>query len=521
MTPATAEPRIADELTGAIQSALQRVGSGGQLQQDDVRVVRELLRTAGRSRRLPEHPAAVLGPWASLPESAQHALRAAVEAEIRRGMNFYPRGTLWPAMIGSWLTAQRALEHHRVSPRLLALGSRWATRAWDGPARLAERAYRRRCRSTWDRGTRVTVEDLLAALGREPRWLLGDYVTAVRVDPRCRGFHWNRGHGQLFGQLVGVDLLPTSRGVWCVEANISTAFNEGRRAVLDPEPSVAVLFAAARDAGAKHVVWHDMERSEVRSWLLRELHEAARAHGMSIDVRESYRIPSRIDLPSGSPRPGKFVLSPNGVPDDTFVLRRNTYAWGSDFLVANKAPFTRGVHRALSDSADARVRVPTMSCDPADVFTDADDELPNLVYKYPDIEKGEGVFFMRARDPEHARRLADQLDRESGERPGLFQPFICSRLLDGRRVYDVRCEVLITPNGARHVFSIRREAMQGMPARLPEGLVSTPGIFTSNLATGGRFAPVSADEAEEVREAALAVGEALVSALNHTFVTME
>lgn len=524
-TAASFAPRAAQSaqavILAAIQASVQRVNMAGELLREDVVVLRDLLRPDRWRGRLPEHPALVLGAWESLPAPAQAVLRRAAELEIRRGMDFYPRGRLWPSMIGGWLTVQRALEQQRVSPALLSMGSRWASRAWDGPSRLAERTYRLRRLQAWQRGTRVTVEDLLAAIGKRPQWLLGDYVRGVRVDERCRGFHWDRAREQLFGQLIGVDLLPTARGVWCVEANISTAFNEGRRAVLDPEPSVAVLFREAAAAGVRHVVWQDMERSEVRPWLLRELHEAAHAHGMTVDVRESYRIPSRSDLAKGEPRPGKFIHSAMGQAQGTFVLRRSTFAWGSDFLVSNKAPFIRGVHAVLEALADGRAHVPTMSADPADVFAEAEEDLPNLVYKYPDIEKGEGVFFMRARDPEHANELAETVDRATGEPAGLFQPFVCSRLLEGRRVYDVRCELLITPKGARHVFSIRREAMQSLPQGLPDGLVTSSGVFTSNLATGGRFAPVDPSEADEVRDAALAIGDALVAALNNTFETME
>jgi hypothetical protein len=162
-----------------------------------------------------------------------------------------------------------------------------------------------------------------------------------------------------------------------------------------------------------------------------------------------------------------------------------------------------------------------MSSDAASSFSPPTAGLPNLVYKYPAESKGLGVYFLKVDDPRDAEVIARKLDRDTGRRPGLFQPFVCSKVLDGNRIYDTRCEVLITPLGAHHVFSIRREAMRSLPETLENGLVREQGVFTSNLATGGRFWPVDPAEAEGTRQAALAIGEALVAALNHTFRTIE
>ena len=120
---------------------------------------------------------------------------------------------------------------------------------------------------------------------------------------------------------------------------------------------------------------------------------------------------------------------------------------------------------------------------------------------------------------DQAVAIARELDGKMGEPPGLFQPFVCSRLLPGRRIYDIRAELFITPFQARHAFSIRREATRPLPDRVGEGLVDGAGVFTSNLATGGSFAPLDPGEEEEIRDASLAVGEALIRVLNETFDT--
>jgi hypothetical protein len=507
------------DLQQCLHHALTHVEPNGTFRADHGQALRECLAETAPVWRLPAHPAALFGPWESLSNNAQSAFRRAVEAEITRAMRFHPRGALWPGLIGGWLTVDRALERRNLAPQLRNLGGRWASRAWDGPARFAELAHRRRGQRNWRVERRVTVDDLLATLGRQPRWLIGDFVAGVRVDPRCRGVHWQRDRNVGFGQIVGVDLIPAEHDTWCVEANVSTAFNETRRAVLNPEPSVEVVFREAAEAGMRHIVWQEMEWSEVRVWLLAELRKAAARYGMTIDIQESHRIPRRDDLPSSVRAPTKFTTTPTMVPERTLVVRRNCFPVGSDYLISNKGAFVRGVGRALIARQEAAVRVPEMVTCAAEVFREPQPGLPNLVYKYPDLEKGEGVFFLRSADSADAERLAREIDAETGEPPGLFQPFVCSRLLEGRRVYDVRCELLITPRGARHIFSIRRESSQSVPESLEYGRVRSAGVFTSNLATGGKFAPVDPAEADQVREAALAVGEALVESLNETFDT--
>ncbi len=508
-------------LPETVQLALRHVDNAGFFPAEVLSPLREAVTGRSPEVRLPDHPVEILGPWEGLPPPAQKALRRAVEDEITRAMDYHPRGRVWPSMIGGLYTVDRILKGLNFPSRGLRYGEKWAAHAWAGPSNLRERLYDHRRRWVWENGRMVSVRDLLAGLGRRPRWLLGDYMTGVGVDPRCRGFHHDRSRNVTFGYLIGIDLIPSPDGVWCVEANLSTAFNQDRRDALDPEPSVEALFQVASEIGARHVGWHDQQWSEVQLWLIQELEEAARKSGMTVDIREGYRIPRRSDLPPGIRPPRKFVTSPPKVPENTLVLRRNSYSVGTDFVVSNKEPFIRGVEQELRSSGDARVRVPMMSGNPEDVLHPSEDGLPNLVYKYPGFGKGEGVFFLRVDDSAQALAVTRELDLSSGEPPGLFQPFVCSRLLPGRRVYDVRCELFITPLGARHVFSIRREAMRPLPETLDEGLVKTQGVFTSNLATGGRFAPLDPGEEDEIREAALAIGEALVRVLNHTFETVQ
>lgn len=509
-------------LQARIQDAMGAVDGTGTFTTAASRTLRDVVGefiTAGNA--VPVHPRDLFGPWDDLPTHQQEVLRKAIEAETRWAMDALPRGRFWPGLVGRYHGFQERGEALNVPPSLLGVGKRLEGIAWSGYGTARERLKRRSFEKTWRGAGRLTVEHLLHALGWTPHWLLGDYATGVTVDSRCRGFHYQRDRNVTFGYLLGLDLLPSNDGFWCVEANLSTAFNEERRDILDPEPAIEVLLQTAEELGARHVQWYGPEWTKTAWWLVQELQETAERTGIDARIFHGYRFPKTGPVPPGLRWPERFVTLPNDQPPDTVVLRRNAYPVGSDHLVSDKGPFTRSVQAQLTASGDDRVRVPAMSTDPADAFSEPVEGLPNLVYKYPWEGKGEGVHFLKVATPGEATALARRLDGESGKSPGLFQPFVCPRILPGNRIYDIRCEVFVTPHGVKHVFSTRREAMQPLPETLDYGLVEQKGVFTSNLSTGGRFWHVDPSEAEGTKQAALAVGEAIVDALNHTFRTIE
>ena len=69
------------------------------------------------------------------------------------------------------------------------------------------------------------------------------------------------------------------------------------------------------------------------------------------------------------------------------------------------------------------------------------------------------------------------------------------------------------------LYSVKREATRPVPKALGEGLVVQPGIFTSNLATGGRLSVLDPLEDLEITEAATAIGEALITLFSKGFIT--
>jgi hypothetical protein len=340
------------------------------------------------------------------------------------------------------------------------------------------------------------------------------------VDPRARGFFHDLERNVVWGYLIGIDLIPTHHGVQCVEANLNTgAYQEESRHLWDARGALERVFGFAKKLGMKSVWWHGMDWSPTSLWLKATLEEMGREKGLKVEIRQDFRVPPRKGLPKVGSRPKRRLTSPERVPPDTLVVRRNTHGVGPDFLIGDKEPFARSMRAALAQAGETDCHIPEMTRTPGQLHPASDEGLPNLVYKYPDSGKGKGVFFMKVRSPEHAVALARELDEKHGHGPGLFQPFFCSRLLPGRRVYDVRCEVLLTPLGNRRVLGLRREAAQSIPEVLPDGLVSSVGVFTANMSTGGSVAPLTSDDLPEIEAGTAAVAQGLASSLEETFVT--
>ena len=501
-----------------ILEAMTRVDARGRFHRADVLSIREVV-DALRDRREPlDHPASLFGPWRELGPRAQAALRRAVEADIKGAMDFFPHGDLWTGLVrGAW-EWDRFLHDRSALPWARMHLIRWTNRLSGGPLNLRNRFYHALHRWRLEHGRKVGPADLLAALGRTPQWLLGDFAEGVEVDPRARGYWVGPGRNVTYGYMVGVDLMPTPQGICCLEANLQPGIIEEREEVINGNPFVEGILEVARAHLARHVVWLEGPRGPLCPWFLAALHEWPRGTGIQLEVLEDPRLPRRTSVPSGIPEPNRWSMA-QLLPDHTLLVRRNEFPVGSDYLVNHKEAFIRSLRSVLAETNETRVHVLPMTRVPFEIPEPQGPGMPNLVYKYSDSLAGVGVFFMRARNTEHALALARELDRRHQEPPGLFQPYRCSNLLGGRRVYDVRAEIFISPLGTWYLASFKREGSRPLPEDLPEGVVSDTGLFASNVSTGGVVSPVGREEKEGVEDAALAVGDALREVLERTFRT--
>jgi hypothetical protein len=319
------------------------------------------------------------------------------------------------------------------------------------------------------------------------------------------------------GYLIGMDLIPSESGVWCIEANLGAALREDRRRFFERDPVGQGILDLARKKEVKRLVWMVPSHTPLNPWILGQLAEGARAHGFELEVREDPRVPTRLDLPEGVPRPLRTMFPPEPAPD-TLVVKARGWGVGSDLIITHKSLFLRNLVRALEETGEFRVRAPALTREPPEVPL-LDNGLPNLVFKFPRMDKGEGVFFLRARDADHARELGKGLEREVGEGPGLFQPYLLSRLLPGRRFYDVRTLLFVSPDDVVALGGLRKESVHPIPEQQEDGVIQDRRPFSMNIYHGNDYTPLAPEEVEELDNASVAVGEAIQRILGRGFVT--
>jgi hypothetical protein len=171
----------------------------------------------------------------------------------------------------------------------------------------------------------------------------------------------------------------------------------------------------------------------------------------------------------------------------------------------------------------------------AETFS-ANGPFPNLVCKFPERDQGQGVVFLKVASIERARAiLADpiEMNRHSvatvltklrfrfnlEDQTSVFQPYIPSSVLEGRRLYIARAHVLATPVGLSFLSAHRVVSKVPIPETIPEGLVEHSRPFIVNYSLDSEHAVMPATEEEKVGRAALDVVRALCEAVEARFQT--
>lgn len=503
----------------AIRDACERVDEGGRLHPEDVPEARlgvvELLRSG-----VPlEHPDELFGPWRDLPPAAQTALRRAVETELRIRMDFHPHGRLWVGLTRASRDIDRWLSEHRGSKALRSFVYLSGGRIWVWPRRASDLVRHRLRIRRWRRARRPRVEDVLAAVGRDAQWLMGDFAEGVRIDARCRGFFHDPSRNVVYGYLLGVDLALTDHGAVCFESNLNAGLiRRVREPLWDRDPVAVELAAFAELHGFRRVIWVG-GIAPLDPWLYRQIRDELGARSIEFRLLEDPRFPRRTDIPADLPAPGRTLFPPTTPPRDTLVVRIGGYRLGSDRIVSEKDSFSRAIGRDLAAAGETRVAVHPLRMDPGSVTLPSDPGVPNLVYKYPEANQGTGVFFLRARDAAHARELAREIDRRTRERGGLFEPWTASRELPGRFAEEFRSMLLVSPVGVHWMGAYGRITRTPMPDKLAEGIVEDRAPFIRTGHFGNASVRVRAEDQEPLREASLALGESIVRVLRRGFET--
>jgi len=161
---------------------------------------------------------------------------------------------------------------------------------------------------------------------------------------------------------------------------------------------------------------------------------------------------------------------------------------------------------------------------------------PNVVCKFPERDQGQGVLFLRVSSLAQAKAIIDdrtEMNRVSvanvwtklryrlklEDQAAMFQTYIPSSLLEGRRLSITRAHVLATPVGIEFLSAHRVVSNRPVPESLAEGLVQDPRPYIVNYSLDSVHAQVPPDEELRVNKAALSVVRALCWAVESRFQT--
>lgn len=476
------------------------------------------------AQRVMAGPEEYIGPFDSLTPEAQKAVVEAIASEDRWRMRGHEIGD-WHIMLARLFTGvRRPLSKHGMT-RLSRFAEALALAFRSGPAFLLHTLYRALLSCHGRTPLQQTLPSLLSRIGIDPRNLAVCYARNMHQPEAYRGFYHNALRNNTYGVLLGIDLLPAGDGFWYIESNLDFGMSRTRAALYDRDPFVTNLIDFAGEHGYRNLMIVHKSASYMHEGMARQYAEEARARGLSLTMVEDAYLP---------PQPG--CMQSYGVPscggNDTLVVRSKYYPTSLDYLFQHKNASIRALTAYRQHLNDPALLVPRIGNETVMEDVRTDDPFPNLVYKLPERDEGKGVIFIKAESQGHASMLLEDALRRNRPRGilgrlyamiedgnGLFQPYIRSSMLPGRRLYKVRAHVLITPAGARFLSAHRVVSQYEVPHQLPSGVVEDRRPYLVNLSTSSNYEMVPPDEEQMVTEAALAVSRGLAWAASYGFRT--
>jgi len=518
-SPSKAAPPSADPFAIALRRAVSGVGADGRILASDARALRAALRgpSVGKSGLLAE-PESVLGEFESLPAASRRAIVNAVVRDGRGRMAGYEMGRahVWLAR-KLWAAESRIRFGRFVRPSTELL----ATLVQVAPAWGVHALLRRGLAWPAKVARRPRLENVLAAAGVETRNLAVCYASGIPQLPAYRGFWHDPALHSTVGLVVGLDFIQNDEGYWFIEANMDCGLLPERTALYRDDPFVHSLLDVAAKGGYRELAVL-AGSSSIEPAMARQFRAGAGPRRLAVRLIEDAFHP-RFGHTQG-------VRVPDTEGGGLLVVRSRHYRTNVDFVVQHKRASARALRLYLDETGDESFRLPATTAEPVVPRVDLADPFPNLVFKYPERDKGEGVFFLKVASPSEARdalsqtlelapsggmlqRIYSRLD--DGE--GVFQPYIRTPMLPDRRLYRTRAHVLLTPVGVHFLSAHRIVCSKPVPQELPPGVVSDQEPYVVSYHGDARFALVPPDEERAVARAALGVARGLARALSRGF----
>ena len=516
-----------DALADALRGALESVRPDGRVPRAAAERVRAAVRNhpAGQTDAAVTQLIAALPPFDTLSADARRSLQNAVLEDDAWSM--WLRRAAWRQALtrGARTIAARIPERHSKLRRAISLGETWLL-MWH--ARLAHEAYHGALGSRGWKGREPTLASLLRIAGLDARTIAASYLqrTPQRLETAAY-WHDSRRHTTV-GVVVGIDFIVNAEGVWFVESNLNAGLMEERSRMYEADPFVENLVRFARENGYSRIVFLACNDYPVDPIMATRIEQAASAAGLHATVLEDSHAPTG--------RLSQTFLVPPLDAERTLVVRSKMFHTTLDALFHHKTLSLAALASYQRAFPDRDVQVPSTGTASLPPVLPMDGPFPNLVCKFPERDQGQGVIFMKVPSLERAQAILDdpvEMNRHSvaavitklryrlnlEDQTSVFQAYIPSSLLEGRKLFIVRAHVLATPVGLTYLSAHRVVSKLPIPESLPEGLVENSRPYIVNYVLDSEHALTPPDEEQRVRKAALSVVRALCWAVEGRFQT--
>jgi hypothetical protein len=368
---------------------------------------------------------------------------------------------------------------------------------------------------------------MLALAQIEPWHFAVCYAPGVPQQAPFRGFWHDPVQHNTVGVMLGVDLLPSADG-WCfLESNLRAALRAQRSALYHRDPFITNLLNFVRAKGYQNLIV--MTHAHLDKQMVKQFEDGAAAHKIRLTIVPDPNLHKTAD--------GQSYGVPPLHAGGTLVVRVKMYPTSLDFLFHHKLASRRALGLYERRTAEPTLLLPPTGLQPSLDKINPDEPFPNLVYKLPEGGQGKEVVFLKATSLEHAHaliyeahrllrppdrpltRLIKQMLKRPESPDGVFQPYVRSTMLPGRRLYIVRAHVLLTPIGTHFLSAHRVVSDIPVPEHLSAGLVQSQTPYLVNYSSGSRYEIVPPEEEATVVAAALAVADGLSWAATSSFST--
>ncbi len=514
-------------LTSALRDVLQSVRHDGRVPSDVAARLRAVARDHQQKGTTPD-PFDVVGSlpaFDSLSPDARRGVLATIAADDSWSMRLR-RAVLRQTLTRAVRTAGARIPwRYRRLRRFMEL-LEFLFLYWQ--ARLVHMLYRRTLEwQAWN-ASEPSVAAALQAAGVEPRVLAGAYVHDAPQPADTAGYWHDEAHHNTVGVVVGIDFIVNEQGVWFVESNLNVGLMEQRSRLYETDPFVSNLVRFAKDRGYTSLTFLACNDVPVDDIMAARIEAAAAAAGLRARVLEDRYAPQR--------RLSQTFLVPPIEADRTLVVRSKMFHTSLDALFHHKTVSLHALEAYQRQSNDRDVCLPpTGDAAMPDTLT-MNGPFPNLVCKFPERDQGQGVFFMKVSSLAQAQAiLADtgEMNRHSvanvwtklryrfklEDQTSVFQTYIPSSLLEGRRLSIARAQVFASPAGIEYLSAHRVVSNVPVPETLDEGIVEDATPYIVNYSLDSFHAPMPADEEAPVRRAALSVVRGLCWAVQSRYQT--